>query len=126
MSEERTNGLSLIANNSDHISFNADVAFSIEEREGVPSVHLADVVYTLVLDALKKQAGGAHLFPGEHRLVITGCATNTGPLQAGEEDVSATDEADGEESAPQTLGPETDAEAEESAEEEATNEEEAV
>jgi hypothetical protein len=75
MSKERTNGLSLVINNSGHIAFNADVNFSVEEKDEVKSVHISDVLSTLVLDALKKQGQNAQLFPGDYRLVLTVCAS---------------------------------------------------
>jgi hypothetical protein len=73
MSTDRINGISLIVNNSGHIAFNADVSFSVEEKENIKSVHVSDVIYTLILSALKEQASGAHLLPGDYRMVLTSC-----------------------------------------------------
>ena len=76
MTENKVNGLSLVSNKASHIVFNADVTFNIEEQADVKSVHVSDAVYTLILDALKKQAEGAHLFPGDYRLSLTGCVSD--------------------------------------------------
>lgn len=124
MSETRTNGLSLVVNNSRHIAFNADVTFAVEQQEDIPSVHVADAVYTLILDALKKQAEGAHLLPGDYRLVLTGVATNTVNPVGETDDEETTDGSTEEESSPEVPVVET-GEAGEAAEEETAKEEEA-
>lgn len=116
---EKSSGLSVVVNNNGHISFNADLTFAVEHQEEVDSVHVADVVYSVVLDAMKKQVGSARLHPGDFRLVMTGCVsdiTNTKEKTDGTTDTTEADQ-------PGVLQEEdTEAEAAGEASEEATEE----
>lgn len=122
MSVEKNNGLSVVVNNNGHISFNADLTFGIEQKEeGDSSVHVADVVQSLVLEAIKSQVGSARLFPGGFRLVMTGCVSDVS--NTNKESADAT--SDVEEDDKRTVVQEEDPEAEEVGEtrEETSNEE---
>ena len=113
---EKSSGLSVVINNNGHISFNADLNYGVEQQEEeVTSVHVADVVYSVVLEALKKQVGNARLFPGTFRLLLTGCISDVSNTQ---EVVNA---AEDDEEAPQT----EESPVEETPEEETTEGEEA-
>lgn len=80
MTEQKTNGISLIASDSRaHIAINADLTFNVEKQNDVEAVHIADVLYTLVLEAIKQQAANAQLTPGEYRLVLTGMVSDVTP-----------------------------------------------
>jgi hypothetical protein len=123
MTENRVNGLSLVANKASHIVFNADVTFNIEEQADVKSVHVSDAVYTLILDALKKQAEGAHLFPGDYRLSLTGCVsdvTATGVVNGNDELTGESTEEESENPVHSVEAGAAGEEAEEASEEEGT------
>ena len=89
---EKNSGLSVVINNNGHIAFNADMTFAVEEKEDVTSVHLADVVYSVVLDALKKQVGAARLSPGDFRLVLTGCVSDVSNTKENANDTTDTEQ----------------------------------
>jgi len=70
---EKTNGISLLVSNN-HITVNADIQFMVEERENIPSAHLSDVIYQLVLQELRKH-NNASLLPGAYKAVVTMCVS---------------------------------------------------
>jgi hypothetical protein len=117
---EKNSGLSVVINDKGHISFNTDLTFSVEEKEDIASVHLADVLYSLVLDALKKQVGAARLAPGDFRLVMTGCVSNVTSIKEQENATQDTEQV------LQEGDTGTESEEEAGAEEEATEETEPV
>jgi hypothetical protein len=117
---EKNSGLSVVINDNGHIAFNADMNFAVEEKEDVSSVHLADVVYSVVLDALKKQVGNARLAPGDFRLVLTGCVSDVSNTK------EKTDDTTDAEQVLEAGDTGTESEEEAGAEEEATEETEPV
>lgn len=99
MTEQKTtNGLSLVCNDSGrHIIISADISFSVEEQNGITSVHFADAVYTLILESLKKKAEGAQLFPGEYRMMLTAVSSLVPPEVVTTEELVSQEESVGDE-----------------------------
>lgn len=80
---DTTNGVSLLVADN-HITINADITFEVEERENVPSAHISDIIYQLVLEGLRKH-DKARLVPGQYKAVFTMCASSVGSLEPVEE-----------------------------------------
>ena len=111
---QKGSGLSVVINNNGHISFNADTAFSIEKQEEPFSVHLADVITAVVLESIKGQVENARVFPGEFRLLLTGCISDITNVKEKQDAASNVEEANEEESTSEEAVEEAQETAEES------------
>lgn len=66
-----TNGIkAVLSDGKKSVLINADITFDITEQNGVKSVHLADVIHTLLLQNLKTE-DQAVLVPGQYRMAAT-------------------------------------------------------
>lgn len=70
----KTNGVSLLVSDN-HIAINADINFNVESSEENPTAHIADILYQLILEGLKKHDKAA-LGPGEYKAFMSVIATS--------------------------------------------------
>jgi hypothetical protein len=69
----KTNGVSLVVSDN-HIAINADINFNVESSDDVPTAHISDIIYQLILEGLKKH-DKAVLGGGEYKAFLSFCAT---------------------------------------------------
>ena len=72
MSDDKQDLRLLITEGQRQAVVNACLKFTVEEREGIPAIHISDVIHALVLQKLKEQ-DKATLPPGEYSVALT-CA----------------------------------------------------
>jgi hypothetical protein len=70
----KTNGVSLVVSDN-HIAINADINFNVDSSDEVPTAHISDIIYQLILDGLKKHEK-AVLGGGEYKAFLSFCATS--------------------------------------------------
>lgn len=70
----KTNGVSLVVSDN-HIAINADINFHVDSTDEVPTAHISDIIYQLILEGLKKH-DKAVFGGGDYKAFLSFCATS--------------------------------------------------